>query len=96
MHVIQNVVKHSGAKSAKVELIADGNELVLVVSDSGSGFDPFGPRVNESLGLTSMQERVLANNGTVTITSSKESGTRIEARIPFAISPAKVRTLMQI
>ena len=91
---LQNVVKHSRAGSANVELFSEGDELILVVSDNGSGFDPLGPTVNESLGLTSMQERIIANNGIVTIVSSKETGTRIEARVPFAISQAKASTLI--
>jgi signal transduction histidine kinase len=36
---LQNVVKHSGANGAKVELTADEKELCLAVSDHGCGFD---------------------------------------------------------
>ena len=92
---LQNVVKHSRARSANVELFAEGDELILVVTDNGLGFDPLGPTVNDSLGLTSMQERIIANNGTMTIVSSKETGTRIEARVPLAFSQSKVRILTQ-
>lgn len=86
---LQNVVKHSRARSADVELFAEGDELILVISDDGLGFDPLGRSVHESLGLTSMQERVIATNGTVAIISSKETGTRIEARVPVGSVRAK-------
>ncbi len=82
---LQNVVKHSRARSANVELCVEGDELVLVVSDNGSGFDPQGPVGSESLGLTSMQERIFAICGTVQISSNRQNGTRIEARVPVTM-----------
>ena len=36
---LQNVIKHSGSATAKVELISNENELCLIVSDQGCGFD---------------------------------------------------------
>src|SRR4029077_14479057 len=36
---LRNVVKHSVATAAIVELTSSGNRLVLCVSDSGNGFD---------------------------------------------------------
>ncbi len=36
---LQNVIKHSGSTTAKVELISSENELCLIVSDQGRGFD---------------------------------------------------------
>ena len=93
---LQNVVKHSRARSANVELRFEGSELVLAVSDNGLGFDPQGPVVSESLGLTSMQERVIGSNGTVKITSNRDFGTRIEARVPVTDTRSTLPASSQI
>src|SRR4029079_17903150 len=42
---VQNVVKHSGADKARVELGINGVDLVLVIFDTGAGFDPNDARI---------------------------------------------------
>ena len=34
-----NIVKHAGVNTAKVKIAESGDELVIVVSDAGKGFD---------------------------------------------------------
>jgi len=86
---LQNVVKHSGATIAKVELIRNDGHLRLLVSDDGAGFDPRTARNNGSLGLVSMSERARFVGGRLAVESRADSGTRIEVRIPLstAIKP---------
>ena len=78
---LQNVVKHSGAEGARVELTADKNELSLVVSDHGCGFDAADKKGGSSLGLVSMRERVRLLNGQLSVMSAAGEGTRVKVRI---------------
>ena len=80
---LQNVVKHSGAIGAKVALTANENEIRLVVSDQGCGFDPAKAAGGSSLGLVSMRERVRLVHGHISIQSRSDEGTRIEVQVPL-------------
>jgi len=80
---LHNSVKHSQVKRFEVQLKEQSNEVHLVVSDSGMGFDVEAAREGPGLGLTSMQERVRLMNGTIAIESAMMRGTTIQARIPF-------------
>ena len=62
---LQNVVKHSGATAAKVELAAHGRELHLVVADDGHGFDLQAIELGASLGIVGMRERVRMVHGQI-------------------------------
>ena len=82
---LQNVVKHSGASTAKVALSCTDFELSLLVSDSGRGFNLAAISPEGSLGLVSMQERVRLVRGTLSVRSEEGKGTRIEVRVPWGI-----------
>lgn len=81
---LRNVVKHSGSRSAIVELEAGTGEIALAVSDSGKGFDLEAARGSDGLGLASMRERVRSLGGELTICSRPSEGTRVAVRIPLA------------
>jgi len=81
---IQNVVKHSGASFAQVELVRQDTGLVLSIADDGRGFEVGAPRAKSSLGLVSMRERVHAVQGEIAIESKPGEGTRVRVRIPLA------------
>lgn len=79
---LRNVIKHSSAKHAKVELQGGPEELVMSVSDDGVGFDMMGDH-DKGLGLLSMRERVRLVQGRMSIDSFPERGTRIEVHVPL-------------
>ncbi|MBP9902525.1 MAG: PAS domain-containing protein [Verrucomicrobia bacterium] len=81
---LQNVIKHSGATSAQVELGVDANNLQLRVTDDGQGFDSSAMPVNGALGIVSMRERVRMVQGELTIHSRPGAGAQIEVRVPIA------------
>ena len=59
--------------------------VVLVIEDDGKGFDTGSinsSQPNHGIGLISIRERVEAFGGTLTIDSSKSSGTEIIVEIP--------------
>jgi len=80
---VHNAIKHSGVKRIEVQLLQKSNELHLIVSDSGRGFDVEGAFQSKGLGLTSMRERVRLVNGTIAIESKPMGGTTIEVRVPL-------------
>jgi signal transduction histidine kinase len=78
---LSNTVKHSGVKNGKLELFVDRGVLHLCVSDSGAGFDLQAISAKGRLGLVSMQERVRAAGGTISVESRPSTGTRISVHL---------------
>jgi signal transduction histidine kinase len=87
---LRNVVKHSGAAEAKVELFGHVDRIDLGIFDSGAGFIPESARGKVGLGLTSMRERLRQVGGQLSIESAPSRGTRIHVRIPQAAIAARV------
>jgi signal transduction histidine kinase len=81
---VHNAIKHSGVKQIDVQLAERPNEVHLIVSDSGKGFDVETAQQSTGLGLTSMRERVRLVNGTIAIESRPVGGTTIHVRVPFS------------
>ena len=82
---VNNIIKHAGAREATVDLYRVEDMIVLVVEDDGSGFDTGRLDQKEGeggLGLISMQERVNAFDGDLSINSNKGTGTEIVAELP--------------
>jgi len=76
---LNNVVKHAHASAVHLRLgsAADG-QLVLRISDNGSGMSVADRNKAQSFGLLGMQERVRALGGTLRIESQLGAGTAIE------------------
>lgn len=85
---IGNIMQHSQARNATISLKAEGDEIVLFISDDGRGFDVSQlTGVEESgrgAGLFSMKERVGLLGGTCSIQSQPGHGTTATARVPLA------------
>jgi signal transduction histidine kinase len=73
---LQNIVQYSHAKTVVLELKLANKAVVLRVSDGGVGFDALCP---QGVGLAFMREQVLAQGGTLEVTSVPSRGTVIEA-----------------
>lgn len=83
---LHNVVKHSGARNARVDISGREGMITLAVSDSGLGFDPYSREGKAGLGLISMKKRMRMIGGTFSIQSVPSQGTKIEVRVPQTIS----------
>jgi signal transduction histidine kinase len=84
---LSNVAKHSGAGNAAVSLAGDERSVVMSVEDDGHGFDVASvrkTRERSGLGLIAMRERAEMLGGSFEITSSVDTGTRVEVVIPLA------------
>jgi PAS domain S-box-containing protein len=79
---LRNVMKHSGASKARVELSGHDHEIDLCISDSGVGFDPEAVK-GGGLGLISMRERLRVVRGHLVVESEPSRGTRIRVRVPL-------------
>ena len=87
---LQNVVKHSGAPEATVQLSVHDDRIELCISDAGVGFNPESAKGNASLGLISMHERLRLVGGHLAVESEPSHGTRIHVRVPFLVANAGV------
>jgi signal transduction histidine kinase len=86
---LTNVVRHAGARQACVRIRVDGDELVLEVTDDGTGTPA--PREG-GVGLGSMRERAEELGGRLEVTGRPGAGTRVVARLPVgAIRTADAR-----
>ena len=65
-----NVVKHSHARCAHVELDGNGNSISLRITDEGQGFDPAGTSEAVGIGLVGMSERLRLIGGSLLIQSN--------------------------
>jgi PAS domain S-box-containing protein len=91
---LRNAVKYSGAQRFKVELRGVPGAILLLIRDSGAGFDPEAAMKNGGLGLISMRERVSLVKGTISIASKPMVGTEIRVHIPVAQALAASATQM--
>lgn len=78
--LLANVNKHARASTVSVGLRRTGDRTVLTVTDDGAGFDPntVAQAVADGhIGLASLQVRVEAMGGTMTISSETGYGTQV-------------------
>lgn len=78
---LTNVARHSHATKAKVAFNVKGGSAYLEVEDNGVGIDM--NKISASLGLLGMKERVIALNGTFSVTGKKNKGTLVSCSIPL-------------
>lgn len=80
---LANVRKHAAADRVEVRLVYRTVGVMLEVIDDGCGFDPGAAGgVGGGFGLRGLRARVEEVDGTVEITSSPGSGTRVRLELP--------------
>jgi signal transduction histidine kinase len=75
---LTNAVKHASARRVVVGFTDDEGQLVLTVSDDGTG----GADTRRGGGLLGLVDRARAHRGTLTIDSRPDTGTVLTARLP--------------
>jgi signal transduction histidine kinase len=78
---LRNVIKHSGARNARVLLRKASQVLHLSISDSGCGFDIDSPASTKGLGFISMKERLRLVDGHISVRSQPSRGTNIDVMV---------------
>lgn len=81
--LVNNILKHSGAKAASIQLNNYANSLNIVVEDDGKGFEILSS--GKGIGLKNVKERIDKLNGKVVIDSRKGHGTTIIIDIPIKV-----------
>ncbi len=78
---LSNIARHSRASHVDIQLVWESDEISIVISDDGTGFDVTAVE-GKGVGLRSMRERVDALNGSLDVESVPGEGTRLVVRIP--------------
>ena len=82
-----NIVRHSCASHTSIAIKKQGGEISLVIADNGMGFDVKEAMgrdfTKRGMGLSAMEERAWMLGGSVNIWSERESGTKLEFRVPI-------------
>ncbi len=81
---LRNIVKHSRATRAQVQLHSNKKTLKFQVRDNGIGFNPDEAKNQIGLGLQSMKERARLFGGTMRVKPRPGDGTVISVSIPLS------------
>jgi len=79
---LNNIAKHAHATEAKLALIENEGNSLIVIEDNGTGFNKEMISRSKGNGLSNMRQRTLLLNGTISIESGINSGTVIMVKIP--------------
>jgi signal transduction histidine kinase len=77
---LQNSNKYAKANTIKIELKKKGDNLVLIISDDGIGFNAKGKK--KGIGIQNMVSRTKECHGEFRINSKKGEGTIITIVVP--------------
>ena len=78
-----NIIKHSKAKNANLQVIGHEDHLTIIVEDDGVGFNT--NNTNGAVGLDLIKKRAVLFDGKVEIDSKKGSGSTIIVDLPYKI-----------
>jgi signal transduction histidine kinase len=76
---LSNVARHSRADKVRVTLISENDRVTLTIEDNGTGYHT--ERITKGIGLDSMNERLIAVNGALDISSRPSQGTCVTATL---------------
>ena len=80
---LNNIVKHSSASEASVELVVLNSKVHLKISDDGRGFE-LNHDESKGQGIQGMSERVKILKGSFDISSEKGNGVEIKVVLPIS------------
>ena len=75
--LVNNVIKHSSATEALVQLVQEKGRASITVQDNGQGFDPLAAQDSEGHGLKNIRLRAESLNGHFYIDSTPGKGTEV-------------------
>lgn len=85
--LITNILKHSGARKAKVTVLKSGQRIRVTVEDDGLGFDVSNMDTNYTesggFGLFSISERLKCFDGSIGVQSKPGQGTKVVLEAPL-------------
>ena len=75
--LVNNALKHANANKINVQLVQEQDRISLTVYDDGCGFDTKSIDKTKSIGLNSVEQRVVSFNGRIDILSEPGKGTEV-------------------
>jgi two-component system NarL family sensor kinase len=92
---LDNIARHAGATHVDVSIARGGDDVVLVVTDNGQGFDVeqalSARRTPGTFGLVAIRERVRLLHGTMEVQSSDGEGATLIVTVPFEAQHSSAR-----
>lgn len=79
IEALNNIIKHAGASRVSVDLSQTDNQIILNITDDGSGFDL--NQKSGGFGLRGMCERISRMDGKFDIVTAPEQGTQISIKV---------------
>ncbi|WP_221391758.1 sensor histidine kinase [Dyadobacter sp. NIV53] len=79
LELTNNILKHSGATKAVIDINESIKNINLTISDNGSGINQVS---KQGIGLYNVKNRIESLSGKIQILDEPEKGTRIEIEIP--------------
>jgi signal transduction histidine kinase len=86
--LLRNVAKHATATSVTVNVQLADDELIMVITDDGVGFNPCAPETDRGFGLRSCRQLVQLAGGSLVVASGPGCGTRVTVRLPVSAAGA--------
>ena len=80
--LLNNITKHSQARTGKVTIEESDESLQIDIHDNGKGFDTENFEYLEGFGLHQIQARINNLNGTLIINSKLDAGTSVSILVP--------------
>ncbi len=80
--LLSNIIKHSGAKKVKIDLLQKISRLYLIVEDDGVGFHFKSNNPTSGIGLFNIESRAKSVNGSVNFDTAIDKGTTVLISIP--------------
>jgi signal transduction histidine kinase len=90
---LHNAAEHSGVREFDVQLNGTSDEIHLLVSDRGMGFNLGTTKTSPGLGLNHMRERLKLVKGSFSVDSQPKGGTTIHARVPLSLGSDCMRVV---
>lgn len=78
-----NIIKHSEAKNATINISQFDNILNIIIEDDGKGFTYHKSNLKNGMGLNSIKTRIEHLNGTFDVDSTINKGTNIIINLPL-------------
>lgn len=77
---LENIIRHAEAKTIQLKLQYENQNLILEISDDGSGFDQKLIKNNERMGIKGMRERAAEAGGSFFMETKLNQGTTIQVK----------------
>lgn len=85
---LTNVARHAGASVVQIKVAREAGELLLDITDNGTGITEEEMKGKGSLGLLGIRERIEALGGAVRLNNTSGGGTKLSIRVPISGHPA--------